>query len=336
MRALTWVEFGAVKAGVSMEAVLRLYGVDGLKKSGRNQLRGRCPIQRRGGDDAFHASLAKNAFQCFFCGAHGNVLDFVAAMEGCSVRQAALQLQECFAVGGGASESAAGSGEPKLVPEKEGNPPLRLRLRGVDPGHPYLAGRGIAVATARYFGVGFFAGPGLMSGRIVIPIGDASGRTAAYCGRSLDGQAPRYKLPAGFRKSLVLFNLRRAAACGSDRVVVVEGFFDCMKVHQAGLASVVALMGCSLSAEQESLLLDRFDRVILMLDGDAAGRAASRVIRARLSGQCGAAVVSVPEGSQPDQLAPTVIQRPLRSHLEVLQEWSGSFETKWSGSFETR
>jgi len=38
-------------------------------------------------------------------------------------------------------------------------------------------------------------------------------------------------------------------------MIVVEGFFDCLKVHQAGLPCVVALMGCSLSEHQETLLL---------------------------------------------------------------------------------
>jgi DNA primase len=40
--------------------------------------------------------LAKNLFHCFACQAGGNVLDFVAAMEGCSIREAALKLQAWF------------------------------------------------------------------------------------------------------------------------------------------------------------------------------------------------------------------------------------------------
>ena len=70
-------------------------------------------------------------------------------------------------------------------------------------------------------------------------------------------------------------------------------------------------MGSSLSAEQENALLQRFNRVVLMLDGDAAGRAASRAIAARLSGRCPLAVVQVPDGAQPDQLSLTAIQELL-------------------------
>jgi DNA primase len=316
MSSHPWVDFRAVKERVTMEAVLGLYGVDWLKKSGRGQLRGRCPIHQRGGEDAFHVSLAKNAFQCFYCQAHGNVLDFVAAMEKCSVRQAALKLQERFGVSG--PGRPAQSRERKLVPEKGGgNQPLGFVLRGVDPSHPYLAQRGMEPATAQAFGVGFFAGRGMMSGRVVIPIHDQRGRLVAYCGRSLDGTTPRYKLPAGFRKSLTLFNLHRAAACGEDRVVVVEGFFDCMKVHQAGFPCVVALMGATLSEQQEGWLLERFRRVVLLLDGDQAGRRGSAAIAARLAGQCSVKVLDLPPGEQPDRLSSEQIGQLLKQELKI-------------------
>ena len=49
-----------------------------------------------------------------------------------------------------------------------------------------------------------------MSGRVVIPIHNERGELVAYAGRSIDGSEPKYKLPAGFHKSLELFNLHRA------------------------------------------------------------------------------------------------------------------------------
>ena len=318
-----WVDFGAVKQAVGLEAVLRYYRVPGLRKR-RQQLVGRCPIHRGQRDDSFRASLGNHAFHCFACQASGNVLDFVAAMEQCSIHQAALRLQRWFSL------SAPGEGRPlgpaghppgpawrsvrkeELVREKEGrNPPLLLALTGVDPSHPYLVERGIDPATAVEFGVGFYAGPGLLSGRMVIPIANARGQTVAYAGRALEGRLPKYKLPAGFRKALELFSLHRAAATGSKTVIVVEGYFDCLRVHRARLPWVVALMGSSLSREQENALLEAFDRVVLLLDGDAAGRAASRPIAARLSRRCWVAEVQVPDGAQPDQLSLAAIQQLL-------------------------
>jgi len=105
-----------------------------------------------------------------------------------------------------------------------------------------------------------------------------------------------------FRKSLVLFNLCRAIHHGK-RVVIVEGFFDCFKVYQAGIPCVVALMGCSLSCRQTDLLEQHFEETVLLLDGDKAGRAASTTIAAQLVPKLSTKLVQVPEGSQPDQLS---------------------------------
>jgi DNA primase catalytic core, N-terminal domain len=62
-----------------------------------------------------------------------------------------------------------------------------------------LAERGIHVDTAKTFGVGLYSGDGFLSGRIVIPIHDHDGQSVAYAGRSLAGEEPKYRLPAGFR-----------------------------------------------------------------------------------------------------------------------------------------
>ena len=99
---------------------------------------------------------------------------------------------------------------------------------------------------------------------------------------------------------LELLNLQRALAAGVKTVIVVEGYFDCMRVHQAGFPCVVTLMGSSLSATQESALLFH---IVLMLDGDAAGRTASQAITDRLSGRRSVQVVRLPDGCQPDQLS---------------------------------
>lgn len=181
--------------------------------------------------------------------------------------------------------------------------------------HPYLAQRGIDSATAAEFGVGFYPGPGLMSGRVVIPIHNLHGQLVAYAGRALDDRPPKYKLPAGFRKTVEVFNLQRAVASGAETVVVVEGYFDCMRVYQAGFPSVVALMGSSLSTVQQANLLRHFEHIVLMLDGDAAGRGASQAIAARLSGCCSVEVVRVPDGYQPDQLSSSTIRCLLASLL---------------------
>src|SRR5262245_26099235 len=168
-----WVDFSAVKRTVSLAAVLRHYQIPGLRRH-RDQLQGCCPIHRGGRTDSFRVHLVKNVFHCFACQAHGNVLDFVAAMEQCSIREAALRLQHWFEVNPSGSRlyaAPAGEQNQELVRKEEGsNLPLRFALTGVERNHPYLVQRGIDSVTAVEFGVGYYPGPGLMSGRMVIPI----------------------------------------------------------------------------------------------------------------------------------------------------------------------
>ena len=121
-----------------------------------------------------------------------------------------------------------------------------------------------------------------MSGRLVIPIHNGNGDLIAYGGRSVDRTQPRYRVPPGFAKSEILFNMHRAAATGESAVVVVEGFFDCMKLHQAGIGSVVALMGSALYEPQRCALVGRFRHVVVMLDGDVTGRKAGKTVADRL------------------------------------------------------
>jgi len=328
--ASAWVDFRVVKEAVPILAVLQRYQVKGLKKSGE-EYRGPCPIHQGSGQDCFRVNCTKQVFHCFSCGAKGNVLDFVVAVDGCSIRDAALKLQEWFGVNSGlpaptvspapaansalartpvAEKDCANEGENGR--EKGPNKSLGFQLQGIDHGHAYLASRGISKETAEHFGVGYFPGKGSMQGRVVIPIHNGVGELLAYAGRSTDNTEPRYKQPAGFRKSMELYNLHRAIATGERGLIVVEGFFDCMKVHQAGYPFVVALMGCSMSEEQERLLVSAADMVLLMLDGDEAGRKGADEIMVRLGRQVWVKSVDLSEAHQPDQMAAEEIQAALK------------------------
>ena len=303
-----WLDFSSIKRGVKLESVLRHYRVE-LQWNGKNQGRGRCPIHRGDGREAFHVNLARNVFHCFACDAGGTVLDFVAAMEHCSLFEAAQRLQVIL---GSSAPPKLPPDEKELVTERRRvSVPLNFKLTGIDCAHPYLAERGITEKTAVEFGAGFYAGPGLMHCRLVIPIHNAAGDLIAYCGRSVDQTEPRYRVPNGFAKSEILFNMHRAAATGETSIIVVEGFFDCMKVHQAGMQSVVALMGSALYEPQRRALLSRFRQVILMLDGDMTGRKATAAIAANLSPRRPVQVVDLAVGVQPDQLSMEEIRKAL-------------------------
>jgi len=330
----TFVDFRIIKQQVTMQAVLDHYRIE-LRRSNQTSLRGRCPLPTHSSEtsnESFGVQLNKNIWACqsSSCAASrqgkkgGNVIDFVSVMENCSIRDAALKLNDWFMRPPGRVAEAPGSAGQgreaeqtgKLVAERKTsepsrdqvNKPLLFTLQHIDSTHPYLRQRGIKEETAKEFGVGLFSGRGSMSGRVVIPIENEIGELVAYAGRSIDGSDPKYKVPAGFVKSAVLFNARRALAVrntrvpGRNHVIVVEGFFDCLKVHQAGHPNVVALMGSSLSDEQRKLL-QRWRQVTLFLDGDDAGRQGSETIADQLLQSMFVKVVDLPDGKQPDQLS---------------------------------
>jgi len=118
-----------------------------------------------------------------------------------------------------------------------------------------------------------------MVGRICIPIHNVDDELVAYAGRWPGDDPPegeeKYKLPKGFRKSDVLYNLNRLPA--TDHIVIVEGYWSVFRIYQAAkpIAAVLALMGRTISDEQIRLLCRTgATRLTLLLDGDDPGRQA--------------------------------------------------------------
>jgi DNA primase len=152
----------------------------------------------------------------------------------------------------------------------------------------------------------------MFSGRYVVPLHDAQGRLVGYAGRSVNNSEPKYLFPSGqkgFRKRHLLFNLHRVLQNNprNDRIVLVEGFFDCMKVQQAGYPCV-ALLGSTLSKEQEQLLCQHFTHVVLLFDGDEAGRKATDDCLSRLERRVFVRAIVLPKGKQPDMLSDDELQ----------------------------
>jgi DNA primase len=202
----------------------------------------------------------------------------------------------------------------------EPNKPLGFSLADkLDYTHPYLTERGLAEATVREFGLGFCQA-GTLIGRIAIPLHNGQGELVGYVGRwpgePPTPETPKYKLPKGFRKSAELFNLHRALKEPADApLYLVEGVFDVLHLWQHGLRKVVALLGSSLSAEQETLLFDRTPfapQLVLLLDADDAGRKGTAEMLARLAPRTFVKVVALPrEDMQPEHLtAGEVISLP--------------------------
>jgi len=254
-------------------------------------------------------------------------VDFVSHKERIGIREAALLIQDWFNVQPRVSGTNGWNGHkpPNRVPASAPEPPagnnrpLGFTLRPLDGDHPYLHERGLSKETVMTFGLGY-CGHGMLAGWIAIPIHNVAGKLVAYAGR-WPGETPqnvsKYKLPRGFRKSLELFNLHRAMMADASRpLVVVEGFFGCMNVWQAGHRRVVALMGSMLSQPQEELIANAVGsagKAILLFDEDEAGRKGRAEARDRLARSINVEVVRFSaEGMQPDRF-------PAAKLLELLR-----------------
>ncbi len=149
--------------------------------------------------------------------------------------------------------------------------------------------------------------------RIIIPIHDVLGRVIAFGGRTLGSEQPKYlNSPETevFIKGKTLFALDKAKATISqqDQAVVVEGYFDAIALHAAGISNVVASLGTALSMEQVRQVLRYTDskQLILNFDADAAGtlateRAIGEIADLAYQGEVQLKILNLPDGKDADE-----------------------------------
>lgn len=295
----TWIDFKELRKKLDFEQVLRHYGVE-VKRKG-NQHHGYCPLPNHQGkknSPSFSANLERGIFQCFGCGAKGNVLEFAAMMEkadpkdGAALHKVAGELQKRFCPELGVpTETKPPSKKPEKTEQKSDvpvvvNAPLDFELKGLDRNHPYLLNRGFTQETIDHFGLGFCS-RGLLKDRVAIPLHDHEGQLVGYAGRVVEDAAisednPRYRFPGKrerdgkpfeFRKTLFLYNGFRIKAPVDD-LIVVEGFTSVWWLNQNGLPYVVGTMGADCSERQAELVVSLVKpngRVWIVPDGDKAG-----------------------------------------------------------------
>lgn len=317
-----WVDFALIKEQASFSAVLGRYGIK--HRSSGGQISVLCPFH----DDrqpSLSVDFERKLFHCFSCEAKGDLLTFVAKMEQVSITEAARTVAgwcgipvsgEKLSQGrlrtAGARHAGLGSSGDKatcgpLRDVERGNRPLGFTLN-LDPTHPYLSGRGLTPELIETFGVGY-CGSGFLRGRIAVPLHDESGTLVGYAGRWASDEVPdgtqKYLLPRGFKKSRVLFNYHRVADV--KHLVVVEGYWSVFRLH-ALEAPAVALMGRTLSKDQEELLVNSGIRLLtLLLDGDEPGRKATEELLPRLSRKFFVRVPPLPEGEAPDTVREDIL-----------------------------
>ena len=145
--------------------------------------------------------------------------------------------------------------------------------------------------------------------RLMVPLVASGGVVVGFGARALsDADLPKYlnspETPV-YHKGAFLFGLdqarRRAEPDGE--MIVVEGYFDAIALHQAGLGNTVATSGTALTADQARLLKRVVPRIVLTYDGDAAGQEAMmRSLGVLLAEGLDVVVADLPEGEDPDTL----------------------------------
>jgi DNA primase len=145
-------------------------------------------------------------------------------------------------------------------------------------------------------------------GRLLFPIHDLRGRAVAFGGRILGEGEPKYLNSPDtpiFHKGKLLYNLHVAkhAMRKAERAILVEGYFDVLRVALAGIEEVVAPLGTGLTPDQAQLVKRHAPHVILVYDSDEAGlratfRAGDELLREGLR----VSVATLPVGEDPDTL----------------------------------
>jgi DNA primase len=172
-----------------------------------------------------------------------------------------------------------------------------LRRAGIDPALAVKAG---LVKSGQH---GFYD---FYRRRLMIPTYAATGEVVAFGGRSLDGSEPKYLNTATtpvYTKGRGLFalNIARRHTAARNALIVVEGYLDCIALHQAGFQEAVASLGTAFTAEQAAELRKYTENVFVCFDADAAGNAATgKSIDVLVAAGLSARIIALPPGEDPD------------------------------------
>jgi DNA primase len=160
-------------------------------------------------------------------------------------------------------------------------------------------------------------------GRLMFPIYDASGRLSGFGGRAIGPIEPKYLNSADsptFTKGRLLYGLNwaRQAIRRDERLLLVEGYFDVVRLVLAGIESVVAPLGTALTEEQAAMIARQTKNVFLLYDSDVAGQKATfRAGDVLLAQGVSVRVVTLPDGEDPDTFVDTHGRAALEAHIDA-------------------
>ncbi len=297
-----------LKKQVPIGRVLQAYGLCTRLTHHRDQLVGPCPLHAGDNPTAFRVHLTRGIWNCFTACGGGDTVDLICRIEKCTKAAAARILRHMIA-------TKPVSMTPGPNPHQHGRIPTNSfrpfrRQIPLNPRTPFLQkNKGITVDTAIRFEAGLADPKSLfLQGTVAVRLHDMMGYPIGYCGRRLDSDAisrwGKWRFPTHFPKGQLLYNAHRALAARKRAIVLVECPWAAMRIAQAGIAGVVALLGTTISQTQLAWLATA-PAVLLLMDADAPGRKAAKSIAQALNRKTTALIHELPSEKEPEDLSDT-------------------------------
>ncbi len=310
-----------------------------LKRSGNNYL-GLCPFHHEK-TPSFSVSVDKQIYKCFGCGEAGNIITFVMKTKNLTFPEALKFLADKANIRIELDKDNVHKDifEKMYKLNVEAARYFFNCLKENSNAKKYLLNRGITEATIRRFGLGYslnnwdgmlkhlkdkgFTQLDMLENgliiksqkgsyydrfrhRIIFPLFDYRGKVIGFGGRVMDDSKPKYlnspETPL-FKKGINLYGLNFAMKNNNQRMlIVVEGYMDCISLHQHGITNVVASLGTALTINQGKLIKRFSDKVIIAYDADSAGKMATiRGLEILKKVGLDVRILTVPEGKDPDE-----------------------------------
>lgn len=310
-----------------------------LRRAGQNY-KGLCPFHSEK-TPSFMVSTDKQIFHCFGCGVGGNIVNFVMKYENLSFQESLRLLAKKAGLNIKEYKFEGKNEDLKEKLTEIHREALRVfveNLKRSKAAYAYLSGRGLTEEGVRTFSLGYalkewhhlsnylknkgFPNPitlqtGIVSSgskgvydtfrdRIIFPIFDLQGDIVAFGGRVMDDSEPKYLNSPDtllFKKGETLYglNLAKEGIRKKDYAIIVEGYFDVIACHQYGFNNAVAPLGTALTSGHLHRLKRFTKNVLLIFDGDDAGKsAARRSVPILFEHGFASRILLLPDGYDPD------------------------------------
>lgn len=323
-----------------------------LKKSGSRDYSGLCPFHNED-TPSFYVNPDKKVFYCFGCKKSGNLVQFIQQKEMMSFVEALEFIANKFGIPldfDGKFSGEENKIKPYLKTMSEIIEEYKLAFSKNKQAKDYMKKRKISSQILKDFKVGYSEGNVVitkkdqkkemielgiasekgsrlsetMTGRIIFPINDRYGRPIAMGGRALDKNIKNKYLNSRnnilYDKSKNLFGIFNARnhITEKDFVIITEGFFDCMRLHEKGFRNSVAILGTSFTNNHIKELLRLTKNFILLFDGDKSGKKA--MFEACLKApqfNINLRIVELPDGQDPDDF---LKDHPIQDFVNLLRK----------------